>query len=276
MSATRRRFAEVVRSEPVDLGLACLLVGGEVEPSFDVDRPLAVLDALASTARPHVPRGSGVAAAAEGLRVALGEQAGFAGFAEDYSDLRSSLLHEVLRRGRGLPLLLSVVWLEVAARLDVPAYAVALPGHVVVGIGDAEDEHVLVDPFAGGRRLTPDEVAERVRLATGGPVLPGMLAPVDPADLLLRLLTNVRALTARQAPSLEVSRTRLWAVELSLLLPRHPLELRRERGELLVRLGRHLDGAEELETYALVVEEADPAAAEVARREGRLARAQLN
>ena len=258
MSSTRRRFAEVVRSEPIDLGLACLLVGGEVDRSLDVDASLAVLDALAATARPLVPR-VGVAEMAEGLRVALGEQAGFAGFAEDYEDLRSSLLHSVLQRRRGLPLLLSVVWLEVAARLDVPAYACVLPGHVVVGIGDPEDEHVLVDPFAGGRLL---EVSDAPVLA--------------PDELLLRLLTNVRALTARQPPSLEVARTRLWAVELSLLLPRHPLELRRERGELLVRLGSYVDGAEELETFALAVAEVDDDVAEATRRAARMARAQLN
>ncbi len=270
MTSSRRRFAEVVRAEPIDLGLACLLVGGEVDRSLDVDASLAMLDGLAATAA--VPR-VGVAAMAEGLRVALAD---FAGGPEDYEDLRSSLLPAVLRRRRGLPLLLSVVWLEVAARLDVPAYAVALPGHIVVGIGDAEDEHVLVDPFAGGRVLPPAAVEERVRQATGASALPSMLAPVPPADLLLRLLTNIRALTARQPPSLDVSRTRLWAVELSLLLPRHPLELRRERGELLVRLGAHLDGAEELETYAMAVDDVDSAAAGVARREARLARAQLN
>ena len=269
MSASRRRFAEVVRSEPIDVGLACLLVGGEVDPSLDVDASLALLDALAAAARPHVPRGAGVAAAAEGMRVALGA---FAGTGEDYEDLRSSLLHEVLRRRRGLPLLLTVVWLEVAARLDVPAYAVGLPGHVVVGIGDAEDEHVLVDAFGGGRVLSEQDVARMLPV----PLEPWMLAPLAPADLLLRLLTNVRALTARQPPSLDVARTRLWAVELSLLLPRHPLDLRRERGELLVRLGDHLGGADELETYAMAVDDADEQAAATARREARLARAQLN
>jgi len=269
----RRRFAEVVRSEPVDLGLACLLVGGEVEPDLDVDVSLAALDALAATVRIQLAPGAALADAAETLRRVLGEQAGFAGSAQDYDQVRSSLLHEVLRRGRGLPLLLSVVWLEVAARLDLPAYAVALPGHVVVGLGDPEDEHVLVDPFAGGRVLTDTTVA-RVVAAAG--LTPTDVRVLTPADLLLRLLTNVRALTSRLAPALEVSATRLWAVELSLLLPHHPVELRRERGELLVRLGRHLDGAEELETYAMVVREGDEAAAEVAGREARQARAQLN
>ena len=262
MTALRRRFAEVVRSEPVDLGLACLLVGGEVDRELDVDAPLAELDRLAAVARPGVPR-TGVGAMAAGLRTALGD---FGGTPADYEDLRSSLLHEVLQRRRGLPLLLTIVWMEVAARLDVPSYAAALPGHVVVGIGDPEDEHVLVDAFDGGRILSPQEVADRG----------GVVALLSPGDLLLRLLTNVRALTTRQPPSLDVARTRLWAVELSLLLPRHPLDLRRERGELLVRLGQHLAGAEELETYALALDDVDEQAATAVRREARLARAQLN
>ena len=260
MTPLRRRFAEVVRSEPIDLGLACLLVGAEVDRSLDVDSALELLDALAAAARPRVPR-VGVAEQAAGL---AGVLSGFAG--GDFEDVRSSLLHSVLMRRQGLPLLLSVVWLEVAARLDVPAYAAALPGQVVVGIGDPEDEHVVVDAYDGGRVLTAADVAARG----------GLSGPLSPADLLLRLLTNIRALTTRQARSLEVARTRLWAVELSLLLPRHPLALRRERGELLVRLGGYVDGAEELEVYALAVEDADLAQAEAARREARMARAQLN
>ena len=272
-SGTRARFAEVVRSEPVDLGLACLLVGGEVEPDLDVDASLAALDDLAAAARPHVPVGADSRQAAQGLRAALGGAAGFAGSARDYDDVRSSLLHEVLRRGRGLPLTLSVVWVEVANRLGVVAEPVALPGHVVVAIG--ADEPVHVDPYAGGRLVDRDELAARVRAVTGGPLRPEHLEPAAPVDLLLRLLTNVRALAARQG-SLAAARTWLWAVELSLLLPRHPLPLRRERGELQVRLGDLLGGAAELEAYADLVAGADAEESERVRRAARLARARLN
>jgi regulator of sirC expression with transglutaminase-like and TPR domain len=249
-AASRAQFAELVRSEQVDVALACLLVGCESEPDLDLRASLAVLDALAATALPQVLR----LGAAEGLRVALGEQAGFGGTASDADDLRSSLLHEVLRRGRGLPITLSVVWCEVAARLDVIAVPLGLPGKVLVAVDD-----VVVDPFEGGR----------VVAAAAEPVL-------QPVELLLRLLTNIRVLTTRQERSLESARTRLWATELSLLLPRHPLGLRRERGELLVRLGDHLGGAAELEEYASLVEDVDEAEAEKGRRQARLARARLN
>ncbi len=178
----------------------------------------------------------------------------------------------MLLRQRGLPLTLSVLWTEVAARIDVPAYLLALPGHVVVGLGDPDDEHVLVDPFAGGRVLREADLLARY----GALPAPPDLRPAPPDAVLLRLLTNVRALTARQDRLLENARTRLWAVELSLLLPRHPLALRRERGELLVRLGEHLRGADELERYAAAVDDVDPQEAATARREAGLARSRLN
>jgi hypothetical protein len=115
-----------------------------------------------------------------------------------------------------------------------------------------------------------------VRAATGRGLDREDLKPTPADALLLRVLTNIRAFTARSDRSLELVPTRLWAVELSLLLPRRPAALRRERGELLVRLGQMAQGAAELETYAEAVASADPDTAEAAAREARMARAQLN
>jgi regulator of sirC expression with transglutaminase-like and TPR domain len=254
-SSTRKRFAQVVRAPEVDDALACLLIGGEVEPDLDVDASCGVLDQLAATVELPDATSAGAAAA---LRRALGVEAGLYGDESDYEDLRSSLLHEVLRRGRGLPITLSLVYREVAARLGVPAVCLGLPGHVMLAVG-APGEQVVVDPFHGGV----------VRSVEPTPVLEG-------TDLVLRVLTNIRALTERQARSIESSRTRLWATELTLLLPRHPLSLRRERGELLARLGAFEEGAVELEAYAAVVQEADEAEAQRAWRAARLSRARLN
>jgi len=269
--SSRARFAEVVRAEPVDLATACLLLGAEVRQDLELGPYLAELDALAGRARLLLAGAGSPLQAAEVLRVALGEQAGFGGRPADYLDLRSSLLHEVLDRRRGLPILLSVVWLEVAGRLGVPAYGVGLPGHFVVGIGTPAGESVLADPFAGGRLLPPAGVAELARSAGVEPE-PTHLAPWPPTEILLRMLNNIRQLAA----AVEHARTRLWAVELALLLPRHPLALRREHGELLAGLGDLLGGAAELTAYAEAVAPVDPNAAEVALHEARLARARLN
>jgi regulator of sirC expression with transglutaminase-like and TPR domain len=247
---SRRRFAELVREPTFDVVLACLLIGCEVEPDLDLDESYAVLDALTAAARPQVA----LHGPAEGLRRSLGRRAGFGGSAGDYEDIRSSLLHEVLRRGRGLPITLSVVWCEVAARLGVKAEPLGLPGHVMVLVDGG-----VVDPFHQGR----------VAAAEHEPVL-------SPHDLVLRVLTNIRALTARQNRSLETARTRLWATELSLILPRHPVSLRLERGELMVQLGDHVGGADEIDHYASLVEDLDEAEADRARQEARSARSRLN
>ena len=262
MKPSRQRFAEVVRGDHVDLAAACLCIAQEVDPLLEHDTSLELLQKLTVAAYVRLPPSPTPIEVAAALRDALGRSAGYHGRAADFDDLAASLLHEVLGRGHGLPLLLSVIWLEVCERMAQPARAVAIPGRVVVAIGPP-DAQVVVDPFAGGVPVEASLLAE-----------PPLELP--PVELLLRLLTNIRVLTTRQSPGLRTAATRLWAVELSLLLPRHPAELRRERGQLLVRLGRHLEGAEELETYALVVEDADEPAAGAARRDARSARAQLN
>lgn len=182
----------------------------------------------------------------------------------------------MLRRRRGLPILLSVVWTEVARRAGAPVYGVALPGHFVVGFGDPSgppDEQVLADPFGGGRLLSGEDAGALVAGATGAPFDPSMLAPADPLEIILRVLNNIRAWAAARPERTDVQ---LWAVELSLLLPSHPARLRYEHAQLLVERGDFVRGAVEMEEYAEVVAAVDPGTAETVRGRARSARAMLN
>ncbi len=276
-AASRERFGEVVRAggaagDPADvrLDLALLLLSAEALPQEAVSgagldtllaQGLAVLDSLAE----DVP--------AEGrddqrLRAAL---SGFQGASADFSRLESSLLPDVLRRRRGLPILLSTVWTEVARRAGVPAYGVGLPGHFVVGVGDPDGTRVLVDPFQGGT-LLPYDRARDMAAETGRSLRPEHLRPHDPIDTIDRVLANVRA----WAGTPERARHRLWAAELGLMLPRHDLGLRREYGEALIAVGSYVEASRVLEEYAETVAGPMPLEAEHARRIARQARARLN
>lgn len=267
-----RRFAEEARSERPDLSALCLLVGAAGDGALDedgLDAAQMELDRLAGEL-PYRP--GGPLAWARALCELLGERYGFGGSAADYQRLDSSLLHEVLRRRRGLPILLSVVWMEVARRAGAPVYGVALPGHFVVGFGPA-GEQVLADPFDGGRVLTGADAELLVAGATGAPLKPSMLEPADPLDVVLRILNNVRAWAAVRPERSDVA---LWAVELSLVLPSHPARLRYERAQLLVQRGDFVGGALELEAYADLVSVMDESTAEQVRGQAQAARALLN
>ncbi|MEV7427251.1 MULTISPECIES: transglutaminase-like domain-containing protein [unclassified Streptomyces] len=274
----RRRFAEEARAERPDLATLCLMVGAQGEPSLGeagLDAAEEELDRLAGL----LPHGlSGPHAWAAALAELLGSRCGFHGGPADYGRLESSLLPAVLRRRRGLPILLCVVWIEVARRAGGRVYGVALPGHFVVGFGDpaGPGERVLADPFAAGRLLTGHEADELMAgaagpggLSAGGPAF----TPAGPLDIVQRVLNNIRAWAAARPERTDVA---LWAVELALLLPAHPARLRYDRAQLLVQRGEFLRGAAEMDEYARVVASVEPSTAEAIRRRARAARARLN
>ncbi|MEU5048314.1 transglutaminase-like domain-containing protein [Streptomyces sp. NPDC021096] len=271
----RRRFAETARDERPDLALLCLLISAEAEaglPEEAIDATQMELDRLAGLL-PALGRHGEPRRWAEALAELLGERCGFHGSPADYRRLESSLLHEVLTRRRGLPILLSVIWMEVARRAGAPVYGVALPGHFVVGFGDPYGQHALADPFDGGRTLSEEDAGLLVAGATGAPLAPSMFSPAEPLEIVLRVLNNIRAWAAARP---ERSDVQLWAVELSLLLPTHPARLRYERAELLVERGDFARGARELEEYADVIAPLEPTAAQSVRHQAIAARAMLN
>jgi regulator of sirC expression with transglutaminase-like and TPR domain len=271
----RRRFAEEARSDRPGLSTLCLLIGAVADGTLDdtgMDAAELELDELAGQLpfRPGGPRQWAVA-----LRELLGVRRGFGGLPADYRYLESSLLHEVLRRGRGLPILLSVVWTEVARRAGAPVFGLALPGHFVVGFGPAAQsaDRVLADPFDGGRLLSGADARSLVAGVTGAPPDPSVFAPADPLDVVLRVLNNVRAWAAARP---ECSDVALWALDLSLLLPAHPARLRYERARLLVTRGEFAVGADELNSYAEMLAAVDEQAAGRVRAQAHAARAMLN
>jgi len=116
-------------------------------------------------------------AEAEACRAVLGERHGFAGDTSDYGDPRNSMLDLVLERRTGLPITLSVLWVEVARRAGVALQGVGLPAHFVVG-HFGPDPPLLLDPFAGGHIVATDAPPAAVR-------------PWSAHETVLRMLNNL-------------------------------------------------------------------------------------
>ncbi|MGV9265099.1 transglutaminase family protein [Kitasatospora sp. NPDC003701] len=286
---SRARFRTEARAEHPDPVLLCLLAAAEHTPAPDPDDPRdpptpeallaaceAALERHAAAVRLAVaeraPAGPEETAAL--LAAVLGGRERFHGRQSDYRRLESSLLPDVLRRRRGLPIMLSLVWTAVGRRAGVPVHGIALPGHYIVAVGGPSggDDYVLADPFHGGRLLDLEDAAGLVR-AAGHPFSPELLTPAGPLDTVHRVLGNIRVWAAERP---EHARTQLWATELALLLPRHPAQLRLERAELLVRTGDFLGGSAEMDAYAEILDTFDPDTAAKVRREARAARHRLN
>ena len=270
-SESRARFAQTIRAETPDLALACLMIAAEVHPDVAVEPVIARLGELGLVVAAELHPDSSAYSQAVALRAVLGDREGFRGFGDDYSDLRGSLLPDVLTRRRGLPILLSVVYTEVARHAGIAAYGIGVPGHFVVGVGETVNP-TLLDPFVGGRLTTLRELSARATDAGGAALSVRDLAPWHPRLVVTRILNNIRGHAARTGDV----RTRLWAADLALLLPNQPASLRRERGELRARLGDYVGSAADLEEYADAVELVDEDAARRAVADAKLVRSRLN
>lgn len=244
----RRRFAEEA-SRPgaeIDLARAALLIGAEEEPRrADVGHCLARLDEMGEEARARAVRRGG--SKVEALNEYLFGELGFVGNESDYYDPRNSMLHQVLGRRTGIPITLSVVYIETGRRAGLRVEGVGLPGHFVVrAFEDEKGEGVLVDPF--NRRTTDvEECQSRIDLIYDGRLELGEehLRAVGARSILARMLGNLKAVYVRAG----LYRQALAAVERLLLLAPSDLEERRDRGMILAQLGRLHEAVADTQTY---------------------------
>jgi regulator of sirC expression with transglutaminase-like and TPR domain len=248
----RGQFAAEVSKPEAELSLAraALLVGKEEEPrGCDVERCLAWLDAFGEEARSRIEGRGAYGTRVEALSRYLFDEQGFTGNASNYDDPRNSMLHQVLERRLGIPITLSIVYMEVGRRAGLRVEGVGLPGHFIVrayedAYGDAEG--TLVDPF--NRKVTDEEECQR-RLdgIYDGAVTIGEehLRAASVRAILTRVLGNLKAVYIRA----ELFRRSLAAVERILLVTPHDLDERRDRGMLLAQLNRMREAVAETQTY---------------------------
>ena len=122
----------------------------------------------------------------------LFDELGFHGNEMDYNDPRNSCLNYVLDRRTGIPIALSVVYIEVARRLGQPVSGIGLPGHFIVEYNDGEFA-TYIDPFHSGKLLSVDDCRQLARARTGSDADATALAPVGTRYILVRMLNNLRS-----------------------------------------------------------------------------------
>jgi regulator of sirC expression with transglutaminase-like and TPR domain len=262
-ATARERFAGLV-GEPDDqppLVETALVIALEECPELAVRKYLACLHAYTSVVSDRVREAAGRDAASdlpveERIRIlnryVFGDL-GFHGLPEAYHDPRSSLLNEVIDRRIGIPITLSLVYMELAKGAGVRLAGVGFPGHFLVKT-QGESPIRLLDPMNGGVELDDDGLEQLIKdVGAAGIDVAAALRAVDNRAIVRRLLVNLKTVYLRQS---ETERA-LAAVERLLVLdPDEPRELF-ERGLLCGRLGRYAEAMETLERLVEVAPESE-------------------
>jgi regulator of sirC expression with transglutaminase-like and TPR domain len=193
----------------------------------------ATLQRYADTVRGRV-RGSQPQAMLAHLHEVLFEEERLIGNTNDYYNTANSYLPEVLRTKRGLPIALSLIYKVVAERLGLRAWGVGLPGHFLSGI-EVGGTTMLIDPFAGGTIVTPDEAHQRMQEMLGPDVewSDELLAPVSNRHWLTRILQNLLHTFGNSGHFADVAAV----LELEMLLWPKREQLQRDLALVLARCG---------------------------------------
>ncbi len=240
----------------IDLARAALEIARDAYPEIDIEVYLDRMNRLADRALARFKPGSVVREILGQINWVLYVEEEFRGNEEEYYDPRNSYLNEVLDRGLGIPITLSLVYEAIAKRLGLTVVGVDLPLHFMLRVDDG-DEPCFIDPFHGGvlydrggceRKLS--EIAHQAVILSDS-----VVEPCSSQTLISRMLRNLKAIYARSgdiASVLPIQR-RLTAIN-----HRDPGELR-DLGILCTQADRLGEAIEPLQTYLEVCPEASDA-----------------
>ncbi len=230
----------------VDLLNAALLIAGLGRPRIELAGYRKLLDILASDVQKRAGEGAGPLPTVDAIDHELFYAQGFHGNASRYNDPENSYLDRVIERRTGIPITLSLVYMEVAKRVGLRCDGIGYPGHFIVRCGEPDDG-IYVDPFHQGARLDREELLAGLRgRDLGGASPESFLAAVTQRQILQRMLNNLRSVFCEQA---DIERW-LGTVDLALCLEPWNTDLIGERGMLRYRLGAYDLALDDLERYA--------------------------
>jgi regulator of sirC expression with transglutaminase-like and TPR domain len=194
-------FRDELELEQINIPRAALQFARAVAyPDLDVAAYMMLLSEISEVAGESMDFGRSVFHQAGQLADVLFNQFDFSGNTENYFDPRNSFLNDVLERRLGIPITLSVLYVDIATRLGIPAYGIGLPGHFIVGVHGRNSE-IWLDPFHRGRRLDLTDCAALIRMATKfeGPIEASWFTPATAQYTLSRMLANLRAIYVANA-----------------------------------------------------------------------------
>jgi regulator of sirC expression with transglutaminase-like and TPR domain len=243
----------------IDLAQAALLIANEEYLDLDVAHYMAQLDSLAERVRELLGISSQPSLRAELLDVLVGinsvlfDQEHFSGAQKDYYNPCNSFLNDVLERHMGIPITLSLLYIEIGKRLGVQIDGIGLPFHFVVRCR-LPDGVIYIDPYESGRLLSEEDCRELVQRMLRGKATfnPRWLEPISNKQFLVRMLTNLKHIYVYKK---DYVRALSICDRILLLVPQAPIECR-DRGIIHLHLKHHARALRDLKAYVELAPEA--------------------
>ncbi|NLP62183.1 SirB1 family protein [Paraburkholderia sacchari] len=241
--------ALVADDDSLPLTETALAIAQDAYPDLDVQGTLAEIDELALRVKKRMPDGIDVRQQVTFLNRVFFREMGFGANLNDFFDPDNSHLNVVLKRRRGIPISLAVLYLEIAGQLGLPVQGVSFPGHFLLRVS-LPDGDAMLDPTTG-RTLTESDMVEMLEpyvTSAGDSVARALRMLLEPAtrrEIVARMLRNLKSVY------LQTERwERLLGIQqrLVILLP-ESIEEVRDRGFAYARLDYLRPALEDLEHY---------------------------
>jgi regulator of sirC expression with transglutaminase-like and TPR domain len=231
----------------IDLAAAALAIARTEYPLLDAEYYLGRLEALANRVKGRMRSNPTAHEAIALLNRVLFDEEGLRGNRDDYYDPRNSFLNDVLDRKLGIPITLSVIYMDVARRAGFPVAGTGMPGHFLLKHYDVMAGDFLIDPFNRGRIVGSAECQQRLDEIYSGQLefKPEFTQAVTHREILTRVLNNLRQIYFTQRNF----RKGLTVLDLLLAIPPLSADLLRERGLVRLNLEQYLGAAQDLGTY---------------------------
>jgi regulator of sirC expression with transglutaminase-like and TPR domain len=193
--------------EKIDLFRATLLVSRLDNAELEIEPYRQQIADMAREISARLPAKADAPAKLLALRQYLFAENGFHGSRSDYYNRANSYLDRVLDDREGLPITLSILFMEIAQRIGLDGVeGLPLPGHFMVGFKPKEGPEQIIDVFNGGRTLSRSEAQERILEATGEGFRDADYRRATKREIIVRMLRNLLGITQRSEPASEALR----------------------------------------------------------------------
>lgn len=263
----RREFTKLIAEDDANLDLArlALLIAAEEYPGLDIEQYMDRLEELTVCVRlllKHeeeqpallLTTTSGYFDMLHALNTVLFEQEHFRGNRANYYDPQNSFLNKVLERRLGIPLTLSLIYMEVGKRLGLRIEGIGMPFQFIVRcvLGDSV---IYIDPYERGKFLSEEDCRRRLLqiFKNEEDLQVHWLEPLTGRQILTRLLDSLKHIYIHKG---DFQRALHACDRILLLRPNLPVELR-DRGVVHFQLKYYARALRDLNAYLELAPQAD-------------------